>query len=90
MNTASKKTQESREKLARNIATIREAYGISIVELAKHLDRDRHTVSLRLKCPWLFTVEDLEGIAEIGGVGLEELMRGDLVKTVRIVDARKK
>lgn len=36
------------------------------------------------------TVEDLEHIAEIGGVTLEELMSGDLVKTVRVVDDRKR
>ena len=81
---------ERREKLARNINTVMEAYGITIIELAAELDHDRHTVSLRLKCPWLFTVEDLERIAEIGGVTLEELMCGDLVKTVRVVDVRKK
>lgn len=82
--------QRSREKLARNINIIMETYRVSIKELAAELDRDRHIVSLRVKCPWLFTVEDLEHIAEIGGVTLEELMSGDLVKTVRVVDERKR
>ena len=82
--------QQSREKMARNINTIKEAYRISIKELAAELDRDRHIVSLRIKCPWLFTVEDLEHIAEIGGVTVEELMSGDLVKAVRVVDTRKR
>ena len=81
---------ERREKLARNINTIMEAYGITIIELAAELDHDRHTVSLRIKCPWLFSFEDLERIAEIGGVTPEELMYGDLVKTVRVVDTRKR
>ncbi|MBO5511730.1 MAG: hypothetical protein J6K29_12675 [Clostridia bacterium] len=80
---------ERREKLARNINIIMETYKITIKELAAELDRDRHTVYLHLKCPWLFTVEDLEHIAEIGGVTVEELMSGDLVKTVRVVDYRK-
>lgn len=81
---------ERHEKLARNINIIMETYGITIKELAAELDRDRHIVSLRLKCPWLFTLEDLERIAEIGGVTVEELMSGDLVKAVRIIDARKR
>lgn len=81
---------ERREKLARNINIIMEAYKITIKELAAELDRDRHIVSLRLKCPWLFTLEDLERIAEVGGVTLEELMSGDLVKAVRVVDTRKR
>ena len=81
---------ERREKLARNINIIVETYGITIIELAAELDHDRHTVSLRIKCPWLFSFEDLERIAEIGGVTPEELMCGDLVKTVRVVDCRKK
>ena len=80
--------QRSREKLARNINIIKETYHISIKELAAELGRDKRTMSLRLKCPWLFNVEDLEHIAEIGGVTLEELMSGDLVKTVRVVDYR--
>lgn len=86
---ATAKQTERREKLARNINIIMEAYKISIKELAAELDRDRHIVSLRLKCPWLFTLEDLERIAEVGGVTLEELMSGDLVKAVRVVDYRK-
>ena len=80
---------ERHEKLARNINIIMETYGITIKELAAELDHDRHTVSLHLKCPWLFSFEDLEGIAEIGGVTVEELVSGDLVKTVRVVDVRK-
>lgn len=86
---ATAKQTERREKLARNINIIMEAYHISIKELAAELDRDRHTVSLHIKCPWLFSFEDLEGIAEIGGVTVEELVSGDLVKTVRVVDTRK-
>lgn len=81
---------ERHEKLARNINIIMETYGITIKELAAELDHDRHTVSLHLKCPWLFSFQDLEGIAEIGGVTMEELMSGDLVKAVRIIDARKR
>ena len=77
---------ERREKLVRNINTIMEAYHISIKELAAELDRDRHIVSLRLKCPWLFTLEDLERIAEIGGVTVEARMSGGLVKAVRVAD----
>lgn len=87
MTTATK--TERREKLSRNIKTVMEAYKITKVELAKHLDLHRQTLSLRIKCPWMFTVEDLEGIAEIGGVTVEELMSGDLVQTVRVVDYRK-
>lgn len=87
---ATVKQTERREKLARNINIIMEAYKITIKELAAELDRDRHIVSLRLKCPWLFTLEDLERIAEIGGVTVEELMSGDLVKAVRVVDTRKR
>lgn len=86
---ATAKQTERREKLARNIKIIMETYKITIKELAAELDRDRHTVSLRVKCPWLFTVEELECIAEIGGVTVEELMSGDLVKAVRVVDTRK-
>lgn len=81
---------ERHEKLARNINIIMETYGITIKELAAELDHDRHTVSLHLKCPWLFSFEDLEGIAEIGGVTMEELMSGDLVKAVRVIDTRKR
>lgn len=81
---------ERHEKLARNISIIMETYGVTIKELAAELDRDRHIVSLRLKCPWLFTLEDLERIAEIGGVTFEELTSGDLVKAVRIIDSRKR
>ena len=87
---ATAKQTERREKLARNINIIMEAYKISIKELAAELDRDRHSVSLHLKCPWLFSFEDLEGIAEIGGVTVEELVGGDLVRVVRVVDARKR
>jgi hypothetical protein len=86
---ATAKQTERREKLARNINIIMETYGITIKELAAELDHDRHTVSLHLKCPWLFTLEDLERIAEVGGVTLEELMSGDLVKAVRVIDTRK-
>ena len=39
--------------------------------------------------PQLVKMKVLERIAEIGGGTLEELMGGDLVKTVRVVDARK-
>ena len=81
---------ERHEKLARNISIIMETYGITIKELAAELDRDRHTVSLHLKCPWLSSFEDLEGIADIGGVTMEELVSGDLVKAVRVVDTRKR
>lgn len=87
---ATAKQTERREKLARNINIIMETYKITIKELAAELDRDRHTVSLHLKCPWLFSFEDLERIAEVGGVTLEELMSGDLVKAVRVVDTRKR
>jgi hypothetical protein len=87
---ATAKQTERREKLARNINIIMETYGITIKELAAELDHDRHTVSLHLKCPWLFSFEDLERIAEVGGVTLEELMSGDLVKAVRVVDTRKR
>ena len=87
---ATAKQTERREKLARNINTIMEAYRITKVELASHLTLNRQTVSIRLKCPWLFSFEDLEGIAEIGGVTVEELVSGDLVKTVRVVDTRKR
>lgn len=87
---ATAKQTERREKLARNINIIMEAYHISIKELAAEHDRDQHIVSLRLKRPWLFTLEDLERIAEIGGVTVEELMGGDLVKAVRVVDTRKR
>lgn len=86
---ATAKQAERREKLARNINIIMETYKVTIKELAAELDRDRHIVSLRIKCPWLFTFEDLERIAEIGGVTVEELMSGDLVKAVRVVDYRK-
>jgi hypothetical protein len=86
---ATAKQTERREKLARNINIIMETYGITIKELAAELDHDRHTVSLHLKCPWLFSFEDLERIAEVGGVTLEELMSGDLVKAVRVIDTRK-
>ena len=68
---ATAKQTERREKLARNINIIMEAYHISIKELAAELDHDRHTASLHLKCPWLFSFEDLERIAEVGGVTVE-------------------
>jgi hypothetical protein len=86
---ATAKQTERREKLARNINIIMETYGITIKELAAELDHDRHTVSLHLKCPWLFSFEDLERIAEVGGVTVEELVSGDLVKAVRVIDTRK-
>ena len=78
--------QERCEKLSRNIKTIMEAYRISVKELSYHIGHERHTVTLRLKCPWLLTVDNLEKIAEVGGITMEELMFGDLINTRKVVD----
>lgn len=76
--------------LARNINTIRQAFHISVIELADYIGHNKHTVTLRLKCPWLFEIEDLRKIAELGGVTLEDLMFGDLLVKQRTVYNRKK
>lgn len=76
--------------LARNINTIRQAFHVSTAELADYMGHHRNTVTLRLKCPWLFDIEDLRKIAEIGGVTLEDLMFGDLLVVQRTVYNRKK
>ena len=75
--------------LARNINAIRQAFHISVVELAGYMERDKHTVSLRLKCPWLFDIEDLRKIADLAGITLEDLMFGDLLVMQRTVYNRK-
>lgn len=53
--------------LARNINAIRQAFHVSVIELADYMGHHKQTVSLRLKCPWLFEVDDLRKIAELGG-----------------------
>ena len=84
------KRAKSRERLLRNIEVIMGTFRLTVCDIARHIGHDRRYVSLKIKCPHMLTYEDLEGIAEIGGVTVEELMCGDLVKTVRVVDVRKK
>ena len=81
---------KSRERLSRNIQIIKETYHLTTHDIARHVGHEKHTMALRLKCHHLLTWEDLEGIAELGNVTMEELTSGDLAKQVRVVDLRKK
>lgn len=81
---------KSRERLLRNIEVIMGTFRLTINDISRHCDHERHTMALRLKCPHLLTWEDLEGIAELGNVTIEELTSGDLAKQIRVVDMRKK
>lgn len=81
---------KSRERLSRNIQIIKDTYHITTNDFARYVGHEKHTMALRLKCPHLLTWEDLEGIAELGNVTMDELTSGDLAKQIRVVDLRKK
>lgn len=81
---------KSRERLSRNIQIIKETYHLTTNDIARHVGHEKRTMALRLECPHLLTWEDLEGIAELGNVTMDELTSGDLAKQIRVVDPRKK
>lgn len=81
---------KNRERLLRNIEVIMDTYRLTVCDIARHTGHERHYVALKIKCPHMLTYEDLEGIAELGNVTMEELTCGDLAKQIRVVDMRKK
>lgn len=81
---------KSRERLSRNIQIIKDTFHLTTNDFARHVGIEKHTMAIRLKCPHLLTWENLEGIAELGNVTMEELASGDLAAQVRVVDLRKK
>ena len=66
------------DRFRSNINLLTNSLGLFPVEVAEAMGMAKRTYSLRRKCPWLFTLGEVEQLAEILHVDSQTLIHGSV------------
>ena len=78
-----KKSNINYEQLRNNINLLTNSLGLFPAEVAEALGMNKRTYSLRRKCPWTFSLEELDQVATILNIDLPTLLYGSVYIAAR-------